>query len=299
MLECNLVDLVKSCKTFLKMIEVIVSKYYSFPDRHQLVFSKKGGTMKNIIFTFVLCLLIQGIVSAETTMKLVPQVLKGQKIITQENSEAVVSHKKSSAALRPPPDGYSLEARPMILVSVYVAAKPYDFSTEDIQIFVDDKPHKIFTRDEFVEEIKQRQANEIKTVESKYDALIRDAAQNAYTPSSSAEVETPSLTNKNTVGSMSSGGVTYDVSSVARSQSQINTKMQAEKDAIEKRTAQEIAVTDSILLKKTTVSPDTWYRGYIALEKIPDPAQSHVVKITVSVAGEKHEFLFNHLEAQE
>jgi len=255
--------------------------------------------MKNIFFTFVLCLLIQGNVSAETTMKLVPQVLKGQKIITQENSEAIVSHKKSSVALRPPPDGYSLEARPMILVSVYVAAKPYDFSTEDIQIFIDDNPHRIFSRDEFVAEIKQRQANEIKTVESKYAALSRDAAQNAYTPSSSAEVETPSSADKNTVGGRSSGGYTYDVSSLARSQSEINTDMRAEKDAIEKRVAQELAVTDSIMLKKTTVSADTWYRGYIALEKIPDPAQPHEVKIIVTVAGEKHEFLLNHLKAQE
>jgi hypothetical protein len=255
--------------------------------------------MKNLIFTFVLCLLIQGNVSAETTMKLVPQVLKGQKIITQDNSEAIVSHKKSSAALRPPPDGYSLEARPMILVSVYVAKKPCDFSTDDIKIFVDDNPHKIFTSDEFVEEIKQRQSNELKTVESKYATLLRDAAQNAYTSSSSAEVQTPSGSGKNTVGSTSSGGVTYDVSSVARNQSQVSSQKQAEIDAIEKRTTKELAFANDIMLKKTTINADTWYRGYIALEKIPNPAQPHVIKIIVSVAGEKHEFLFNHVKAQE
>jgi hypothetical protein len=65
------------------------------------------------------------------------------------------------------------------------------------------------------------------------------------------------------------------------------------------KTAKELAVIDSIMVKKTTVLPDTWYRGYTALEKIPDPAQPHKVKIIVSVAGEQHEFLLNHLKVQE
>jgi hypothetical protein len=98
---------------------------------------------------------------------------------------------------------------------------------------------------------------------------------------------------------MSGGGVTYDVSSLARSQSQINSEMQAEKDAIERRTAQELSVADAVMLKKTTVLPDTWHRGFIAIEKIPDPTQPHEVKIIVTVAGEKHEFLLNHLKTQE
>jgi hypothetical protein len=254
--------------------------------------------MKKIIFTFVLCLLIQGYVSAETTMKLAPQVLNGQKIITQENSEAIISHKKSSVALRPPPDGYSSEGRPMILVSVYGTGKSFDFSTEDIQVFVDGKPHGLITYDEWVGDIKQHQANELTAIESRYAALSRDAAKGAYTPSSDPEVFSPS--NKDsTVGSTSAGGVTYDVSSLARSQSQINSEKQAEKDAIEMRTAKELAVADAVMLKKTTVLPDTWHRGFIAIEKIPDPTQPHEVKIIVAVAGEKHEFLLNHLKTQE
>ncbi len=254
--------------------------------------------MKKIIFTFALCLLIQGYVSAETTMMLIPQVLKGQKIIIQKDSEAIISHKKSSVALRPPPDGYSLAGRPLILVSVYGTGKSYDFSTEDIQAFVDGNPHRVFTYDEYVEEIKQRQENEIKAVESKYDAISKDSAQEAYTPSSDPEVATPSST-RNTVGSKSSGGYQYNLSSLARDQSQITSEMQAQKDAIEKRTAEELAVADSIMLKKTTVLPNKWHRRYIAIEKIPDPTQPHEVKIIVTVAGEKHEFLLNHLKAQE
>jgi hypothetical protein len=255
--------------------------------------------MKNIIFAFVLCLLIQGYVSAETTMKLVPQVLNGQKIITQENSEAIISHKKSSVALRPPPDGYSSEGRPMILVSVYGGiGKSFDFSTEDIQVFVDGKPHGLITYDKWVGDIKQGQASELTAIESKYAALSRDAAKGAYTPSSDPEVFSPS--NKDsTVGSMSGGGVTYDVSSLARSQSQINAEKQAEKDAIEMRAAKELSVADAVMLKKTTVLPNTWHRGFVAIEKIPDPTQPHEVKIIVTVAGEKHEFLLNHLKTQE
>jgi len=254
--------------------------------------------MKNIIFTFVLCLLIQGYVSAETTMKLVPQVLNGQKIITQENSEAIISHKKSSVALRPPPDGYSSEGRPMILVNVYGIGKSFDFSTEDIQVFVDGKPHGLITYDKWVGDIKQRQANELTAIESKYAALSRNAAKGAYTPSSDPEVFSPS-DNDGVVGSKSAGGYKYDVSSLARSQSQINSEMQAEKDAIEMRTAKELAVADAVMLKKTTVLPNTWHRGFVAIEKIPDPTQPHEVKIIVTVAGEKHEFLLNHLKTQE
>jgi hypothetical protein len=254
--------------------------------------------MKNIIFTFVLCLLIQGYVSAETTMKLVPQVLNGQKIITQENSEAIISHKKSSVALRPPPAGYSSEGRPMILVSVYGIGKSFDFSTEDIQVFVDGKPHGLITYDKWVGDIKQRQANELTAIESKYAALSRNAAEGAYKSTSDPEVFNPSNKEENLVGSKSGGGITYDVSSVARSQSQINADLQSEKDAIEMRTAKELAVADAVMLKKTTVLPDTWHRGFVAIEKIPDPTQPHEVKIIVTVAGEEHEFLLNHLKTQ-
>ena len=255
--------------------------------------------MKKIIFTFVFCLLMQGIVSAEVTMKLVPAEQKGQKIVTQEGSEAVISHKgKSSVALRPPPDGYTPDGRPMILVSVYGTNRQYDFSTEEIKVFVDGTPHRILTSDELTNEIKQGQVIELTALKTKYDAISNNIAQNSYKPSSSLENPNPS-SSKNTVGSMSSGGYEYDISSLGRDHSQINSEMQSQKDAIEKRTSKELAVIDSIMLKKTTVLPDTWHRGYAALEKIPDPTKSHEVKITVTVAGEEHEFLFKHLKTQE
>lgn len=265
--------------------------------------------MKNIVFASVLCLLMQGCVSTSTTptapttmtkpttMKLVPKVLNGQKIIVQEDAAEAVSssQKKSSVALRPPPDGYSLEARPMILVSVYGSGKSFDFSTENIQVFVDGKPHGVMTYDELVEEEKQRQANEITAMESRYAALSRDSAEGAYKSTSDPEVFTPGERD-NLVGSTSQGGYTYDVSSVARGHSQINANMQAEKDAIEMRTQAILATLDQLMLKKTTVSPDKLHGGYVAIKEIPDPAQPHEIKIIVTVAGEEHEFLFNHSE---
>ena len=255
--------------------------------------------MKKLIFIFILCLLIQSYVSAETTMKLVPEEQKGQKIVKQENAEAIISHKKnSSVALRPPPDGYAPDGRPMILISVYGAGKQYDFSTEDIKVFVDGSPQRILTSDELVKEIKERQTIEVTALKTKYDALSNKTAQGAYVPSTSAEVATPS-SSKNTIGSNSAGGYQYDLSSLSRGQNQINAEMQSQKDAIDMKTAKELAVIDSIMVKKTTVLPDTWYRGYAALEKIPDPAQPHKVKVIVSVAGEQHEFLLNHLKVQE
>ncbi|MGD9159880.1 MAG: hypothetical protein PVG39_15800 [Desulfobacteraceae bacterium] len=261
--------------------------------------------MKNIIYTFVLCLLIQGPVSAGTTMKLVPEVLKGQKIVTQENSEAVISHKKkSSVALRPPPDGYSLKARPMIYVSVYGADKSYDFSTEDIQVFVDGNPHQVLTYDAFVEVIKQRKENELKALKTRYDILAMNAAQGAYTSAKDPEVFAPGLgsTNVASPGARAQKEQTssvYNVHSVARSQNQFDAEKQARTSAIEEGTAKQLAFADAAMLKKTTVLPNEWHRGYAAVEKMPDPAQPHEVKIIVTVAGEKHEFLFNHLKTQE
>jgi hypothetical protein len=53
------------------------------------------------------------------------------------------------------------------------------------------------------------------------------------------------------------------------------------------------------MLQKATVEPNEWHRSFVAIEKIPDPARPHEIKIIVPVAGEGHEFLFDHSEIQQ
>ncbi len=251
--------------------------------------------MKRAFVTLALCFLVQGCVSTTPTMKLFPQVLNSQKIINQEDSEAVISHKRSSVALRPPPDGYSLEARPMIYVSVYGTEKPFDFSTEDIQVFVDGKPHRVLACDELQAEIKAQKDKRVAQIESRYDDRSRKIADTGY-KSTDAGVAMPKRAEA--PGDTAQYGYKYDIAGVTADQSDIEANKEAEINAVELETAKTLTALNEVMLKKTTVEPNKWHRGYVALEKIPDPAQPHEIKMIVAVAGEEHEFFFNHSEIQ-
>ena len=256
--------------------------------------------MKNIFFTLFLCLLIQGCASTTTiTMKLVPQVLNEQKIIDQDGSNAVISHKKSSVALRPPPDGYSLEGRPMIYVSVYGTEKSFDFSTENIQAFVDGNPHRVLAYDDLEAEIKSKKEKKVTEIETRYEAQSRNTAEGGYTSNVGA---VPGPGSKRAGDGEYRGAVSsaqMHVENVAEGQSDLEVKKKAEIDAIEIETEKTLAALNAVMLKKTTVLPNKWHRGYTAIEKIPDPARPHEIKIIVAVAGEEHEFLFNHSKIQQ
>ena len=120
--------------------------------------------MKKIIFTFVLCLLIQGCAST-LTFKLDPQVLNGQEQISQEGAKAVISQKKARVAIRPLTDTYPSEDRPRFVLSVYGGEEPFNFSTGNIRVFVDGNPHLVFTYDELVADINEQEKREIKKAE--------------------------------------------------------------------------------------------------------------------------------------
>ena len=113
--------------------------------------------MKNIIFAFILCLLIQGCASTLSMFKIDPQTLSGQEAISQEGIKAVISRKNARVTIRPSADTYSSEDRLTIVVSVYGAEEPFNFSTRNIQAFVDGKPHRVFTYDELVADIKEQE----------------------------------------------------------------------------------------------------------------------------------------------
>jgi archaellum component FlaG (FlaF/FlaG flagellin family) len=212
--------------------------------------------MKNIIFTFVLCLLIQGCAST-LTFKFDPQVLNGQEQISQEGAKTVISQKKARVAIRPLTDTYSSEDRPTFVVSVYGSEEPFNFSTEDIRVFVDGNRHRVFTYDELVADIKEEERTSIEKAE-----VLKSSQY------------------------MTGGG------------QQSTIELDAKIYSIQKKTKKSLEDLDSTMLKKATVFPNNWHSGHVIIEKIPDPAQPHKIKVIVTAAGEEHEFLFNHFMVQ-
>jgi hypothetical protein len=252
---------------------------------------------KNIFFILVSCLLIQGCVSSAKTMKLVPQVLRGQRIIDQEGTEAVISHKrKASVALRPPSGKYSSEGRPIIFVSLYGTGKSFDFSTEDIQVSVDGNPHRVLTHDVLAAEIKSKKEMEVAAIELRYEAQYRKVANEGYRY---LNEDTAAPRHAIDIGKDTSQyGYKYDIEEVAAGQLENEAEKEFLINAIKNEKEKTLTALDAIILKKTTLLPDRWYHGYIALEKIPDPFQPHEIKILVEMDGEEHEFLFNHSKIQ-
>jgi hypothetical protein len=255
--------------------------------------------MKKLFFALVLCLLMQGCISTTATLKLTAQVLDGQKTSDQDGGETVFSHKKkTSVGVRPSAGTYTLEDHPTIFVSVYGSEKPFDFSTENIQVFVDNNPHRVLTIDELAAALISKQKKQVAEIESRYEAQSRNIAQGGYTANQGAVAGPGSGRSSGAEARSPVANQSYNVESVAESQSQIETKKKAEIDAVELTTKKSIAALDAVMLKKTTVPVNTWYRRWVALEKIPNPDQFHKIKVIVTVAGEKHEFLLNQVKVK-
>ena len=60
---------------------------------NHLLAHQKGGTVNKIYIVFILCLLMLGCVTT-STLKFDPQALSGQKTISKDGVEAVISQKK-------------------------------------------------------------------------------------------------------------------------------------------------------------------------------------------------------------
>ena len=217
--------------------------------------------MKKTIIAFVLCLVMMGCVTT-STLKFDPQALVGQETISKDGVEAVVSQKKVRVTVQPAVGTYQSKDRPTIAVSVYGGEEEFNFSTEDIQVFVDGNPHGIIPYDELVKEIENREKKELNRLKLENDKRSEGAGGSADL---AIRTEQKYLS---------------DVAEVKRERKQA------------------IKALDATMLKKTTVSPREECSGHVTLEKIPDPSQPHQVKVIVRAAGEEHEFLLNHLKVQ-
>lgn len=215
--------------------------------------------MKKTIIAFVLCLLMMGCVTT-STLKFVPQALNGQETISKDGVEAVVSQKKARVTVQPAAGTYTSQDRPTIAVSVYGGEETFNFSTEDIQVFVDGNPHRIIPYDELVEEIENREKRELSRLKLEND--------------------------KRREGAGGSADLAY----------RVEQEYNSDVADVKREKKQAIRALDATMLKKTTVSPHEECSGHVTMEKIPNPAQPHEVKVVVRAAGEEHEFLLKHLQ---
>lgn len=253
--------------------------------------------MKNLLVITFLGALLQGCAS---TLQLDPLTLDGQQKVYQEGIETIISQKKSLVAIRPETKTYSSEARPTIIIAVLNGTKkPFDLSTEDVHVFVDGEPHKVLTYDELVAEVKRQQA--WATVATALGGLAQsmNAANAGYTYNSG---------NYNSVAYDNSGnkasefgsysGYTYNAAAAQQAQAAANAQTQADLEAIRNRAKQSINALRAKMLKKTTVFPQAWHVGYVAIEKIPATDHPRDIRVVIAAAREEHEFYFKHLKVK-
>ena len=94
-----------------------------------------------------------------TTLRLDPVAIEGQQELYQEGTKTLIWPKNSLVAIRPSTNTYQSAQRPTLVVSVLNGTeKPFNFSTEDIDVYVDNKPIKVSTYDELVAEVKRQRA---------------------------------------------------------------------------------------------------------------------------------------------
>ncbi len=257
--------------------------------------TEKGFDMKRLLLVFITVLFLHGCASS---LKLDPYALDGQKEIYQEGVESIISPKKSLVAIRPAESIYSSGNRPKIVITVLNGTdEPFNFSTENVQVFVDDNPHKVFTYDELVAEVKRQQAF------GAFMAALNGISQsmnaaNAGHAYSSGSINTYAYDNygNSVYGYGTYTEHTYDPMAVQQAQAAASAQTIAYMQLVNNQAEQSLSSLKTMMLKKTTVFPQAWHGGYVAMEKIPDISQNHTIKVVVSILDEKHTFLLNQLK---
>lgn len=216
--------------------------------------------MKKILITLISCMVLFGCVTT-STLKLDPRPLTGQEKVSKEGVSAVVSKKDVLVTIRPASDTYSSKERPKLVVSLYCTEGSFTFSPENIEVFVDGTPHKVFTYNELAADIKSQEKKAKETAER-----VRDSQY-----MSGGEI----------------GGVENDFA-IKEYESTIY--------RINKETLSSLKELNATALKNIRVQPGKRCGGCVTIEKIPNPDQSHEIKVIVKANGETHEFLLNQVE---
>jgi hypothetical protein len=254
----------------------------------------KGEKMERRIIVFVLSLmmfLVQGCVTV-TSYKFAPEVLSGQKVDEQQGAKRIVSNKKAGAVyVRSVKDMYTQDDYPEIEVGVF-SEKSFDFSPDDIKVFVDGNPHKVLTLDEVVAEIKERYTAGVETIKKRNDEKIRQMVDSSKKNPNDPAVFSPSaLDSANVPGQSYQSQYKYDFKSIGASNQQAASAAEAEIRVLKEETEKNLKTILSAYHVKATVPANKWYPGEVKLAKLADPSKPHDIKVIVKAVGEEHEFL--------
>ena len=252
---------------------------------------KEEIIMRKIIFVFVLIFFLQG---CATTLRLDPVATDGQQEIYQEGTKTLISAKNSLVAIRPSANTYQSSQRPTLVVSVLNGTeKPFNFSTENIDAYVNGKPVKVFTYDELVAEIKKQQAAAALAIALGGIAQSMNAANAGYTyHSGTYNSSYYGNYGYSGYGSGSYSGYSYNPAAALQAQAAANNQMMTNMAAVKAQTNQALNTLSSTILKKSTVFPQQMYGGYIKLEKIQTPKATNNILVKINAGGEIHEFNF-------
>ncbi len=223
---------------------------------------------------------------------LAPEVLAGQKVNEQQGVKRIVSNKKAGAVyVRSAKDAYSLDDYPGIEIGLF-SEKSFEFSPDNIKVFVDGKPHKVMTVDEMVGVIKDNYMTGAEAIKKQEDDRNKQAVDTSKKDPSDPAVFSPSaLDSANMPGQSYKSQYKYDFKSIKETKQQSSEIAEAELTTLKQETEKNLKTLLSTYHVNATVPANKWYPGEIKLAKLADPSKLHDIKVIVTVMGEDHEFL--------
>ncbi|HEY9129071.1 MAG TPA: membrane lipoprotein lipid attachment site-containing protein [Sulfurovum sp.] len=252
--------------------------------------------MKKIILGILAVALLSG---CGSNLKLTPEPQKGQKKVFNNGNEVVVSSKRSSVLLSSLTPTYKSNTKPKIFIGLKNrTSKSFNFSTENVQAFVDGKPHKIYTYEELADEIET--SKKWAAVGAALSGMGRSmSAANAGTTYHSGTYNSSSYNTygTNSYSSGSYSGYSYNSAATQQARDASNAQTQADFKAIKDK---EQASLNSIngVVRKTTISPNRFYSGTIVLESMENPKETHTLNMVVTLGNEKHNFILKNYQVK-
>ena len=212
--------------------------------------------MHKIVFIFILISFLQG---CATTLRLDPVAIEGQQELYQEGTKTLISPKNSLVAIRSSTNTYQSSQRPTLVVSVLNGTeKPFNFSTEDIDVYVDNKHVKVFTYDELVAEVKRQQTFAAIAIILGGVAQSMNAANAGHTyHSGTYNSSYYSNYGYSGYGSGSYSGYSYNSAAALQAQSAANTQMLTNMAAIKSQTNQTLNQNTQTTNNKTKQTKQT------------------------------------------
>lgn len=260
--------------------------------------------MKKILIVLAICSLIVGCKTI-SSYKLSGQVLEGQERLDREGVEDIVSFKRATVFVRPSKDSYTPEndIRPSFIVGVK-GEKEFEFSTDNIKVYVDGKPHQILTYEDSLRELNKKFGARIAIAKKQWEEetfkATEDAVRDVNDPVFVVPVGPDASMNRvtNSASGVLGAQTATDTRQMSKDIVESTFKESVELQAIQQELLEAIQKLQSTVLFKTKVSPDKWYAGKVAMDYMPDSSISHKIKVMVNVYGENHEFLLDYIKVQ-